>query len=176
MQYYSGIGSRQTPDNICKQMVTFGKNMALKGLTLRSGHADGADKAFEYGCNIIGGPKEIYIPWKNFNQSTSHLYEIPEQAFLVAEQFHPAWNRLKQGAQKLMARNVCQVAGMDLNTPSLFVLCWTPNGSGSGGTGQALRIAKALKIPVFDLGKDDPEQISIDIMKLMEKFNEESGN
>ena len=51
-----------------------------------------------------------------------------------------------------MARNALQVLGTDGQTPVDFIMCWTPNGSGSGGTGQAIRIARALNIPVFDLG------------------------
>lgn len=52
---------------------------------------------------------------------------------------------------KLHARNCYQVLGADLRTPTQFVICWTPRGSGEGGTGQALRIAKAYNIPIFDL-------------------------
>jgi hypothetical protein len=66
---------------------------------------------------------------------------------------HPAWPRLSQGAQRLHARNCHQVLGLDLRTPSAFVVCWTPNGSGSGGTGTAIKLACSRNIPVFDLGK-----------------------
>ena len=53
---------------------------------------------------------------------------------------------------KLQARNCYQVLGEHLNDPVKMVICWTPRGSGSGGTGQAIRLARAYKIPVFDLG------------------------
>lgn len=94
---------------------------------------------------------DIYIPWHGFNGSTSEL--LPSwRSYNIAEKYHPRWDYLNQGGQKLMARNVHQVLGTDLNTPSEFVICWTPNGSGSGGTGQALRLAKDYNIPVFDCG------------------------
>lgn len=51
-----------------------------------------------------------------------------------------------------MLRNTYQVLGPDLKTHSEFVLCWTPSGRGEGGTGQAIRIARAYHIPVYDLG------------------------
>lgn len=40
--------------------------------------------------------------------------------------------------------------GWDLSTLSDFVICYTKGGKGSGGTGQALRIAKVYNVPIFD--------------------------
>jgi len=73
----------------------------------------------------------------------------------MAEKFHPYWHNLSQGARKLQARNNYQVLGWDLNTPSEFIICWTKKGKGQGGAGQAIRIAKAYNIPVFDAGRFD---------------------
>ena len=73
--------------------------------------------------------------------------------FRIAESFHHGWYYLRQFERKLHARNVCQVLGRDLKTPSRCVLCWTRSASGSGGTGQAIRVANAYKIPVFDFAK-----------------------
>jgi hypothetical protein len=39
--------------------------------------------------------------------------------------------------------------------PSRFVLCWTPEGSGSGGTGQALRIARHYGVQIIDAGSSE---------------------
>ena len=55
-------------------------------------------------------------------------------------------------ARKFHARNCYQVLGKDLQSPSNFVLCWTPGGAVTGGTGQALRIAIDRGIPVFNMG------------------------
>jgi hypothetical protein len=95
---------------------------------------------------------EIYIPWKGFNGSLSPLYEIDINALEMASKFHPNWGNLKDSVKRIHARNCYQVLGQDLLSPSLFLICWTPKGSGSGGTGQAIRIANAYDIPVFDLG------------------------
>ena len=149
---YAGIGSRETPTAMQELMVLIGSTLAKRGFTLRSGAADGADIAFETGAKLAGGPTEIYLPWAGFN---NHLHTpcFPgPDAFDLAAEYHPNWASLSQGAMKLMARNSYQVLGEHLNDPVKMVICWTPRGRGSGGTGQAIRIAQAYKIPVFDLG------------------------
>ena len=160
MYHYTGIGARHTPDDILKQMTTLASNLELTGLTLRSGGANGADSAFEAG---ISDPKnaEIYLPWHNFNNNPSALSDIHSEAYEMAKQFHPNWNACSQAARKFPARDCYQILGLDLNTPSDFVLCWTPDGKWIGGTSQALRIAYAYKIPIFNMAdkqwEDDSE-------------------
>lgn len=153
MKYYAGIGSRGTPTHIQEYFGSLAAFLATKGFTLRSGGAQGADKAFEIGCDKVNGSKEIYLPWKNFEKSNSNLIVSNPKAYEIAEQFHPYWQNLKDGAKKLQARNSHQVLGMDLETPSQFVICWTKNGKSQGGTGQAIRIANHYGVPVFDAGK-----------------------
>mgnify|MGYP000949113090 CR=1 FL=1 len=152
MIYYAGIGSRETPIEILNLFEKIGSYLAKNDFILRSGHAGGADQAFERGCDKANGKKEIYLPWRNFEDSNSNLIVQEGKAYEIAEKFHPYWHNLKQGAKKLQARNSHQVLGKDLNTPSNFIICWTKNGKGSGGTGQALRIAKHYNIPIFDAG------------------------
>ena len=148
-------------------MEAAGEALASLGLTLRSGGAYGADTAFEKGCNAANGPKEIYIPWNGFNDRhineggvmplhtpvTEHSCGYPvnyDEAEKLAKDHHPAWNKLSPGIKPLLIRNSYQIMGRDMQSPCLFVLCWTPNGSGQGGTGQAIRIARAHNIPVFE--------------------------
>jgi hypothetical protein len=69
----------------------------------------------------------------------------------LAKEYHPAWGRLTQGGQKLMARNAYQVLGYTLDVPADFIVCWTVKGLKTGGTGQALRMADDYGIPVFNL-------------------------
>lgn len=159
MAAYAGIGSRETPIEVIEAFERLGFWLASKGYILRSGHADGADSAFERGCVRANGTMEIYLPWKGFNESASeYILKQNDEAISIASRFHPAFDRLSQGAQKLQARNSYQVLGYDLNTPSKFVICWTKQGKGSGGTGQAIRLAKKYSIPVFDFGKFDIEE------------------
>jgi hypothetical protein len=115
--------------------------------TLRSGGAPGADTAFELGAIN----KEIYIPWQGFNNSTSELYSLSQEATDIAKSIHTAFNRCTQGAQKLHTRNVYQILGYDLKSPSEFVVCWTKNGKTIGGTATAINLAVSLGIPVYNL-------------------------
>jgi hypothetical protein len=149
--HYTGIGSRETPAHICSVMTDVAGFLEQQGFILRSGHADGADLAFENGV-LVNEHKDIYLPWSGFNGSKSDLFTITGNCYALAAIMHPGWRNLSEPARKLHARNCYQVLGTDLNTPSKFVLCWTPSGSGSGGTGQALRIAKVNDIPIFDFG------------------------
>lgn len=151
-KFYAGIGSRETPEDFLRLFRSAAKHLAQNNYTLRSGGADGADMAFETGCKQVNGPMEIYIPWPGFNNNSSPLSNIPDWAYKLAAQTHPAWERCSQGGRKLHARNCMQMFGQDGNTPVEFVICWTPQGSGSGGTGQALRLAQRHNITVFDAG------------------------
>ena len=148
--YYTGIGSRRTPPDICEKLRDLAAWFEREGFVLRSGGADGADAAFEAGVSD-DAMKEIYLPWRLFNNNTSPLCSVDEAALKMAENFHPAWHRCKPAVRKIHARNCYQVLGKSLNMPSLFVICWTPDGKDSGGTGQALRVARAHDIPVLNL-------------------------
>lgn len=171
---YAGIGSRRAKNKILSACATAGISLATMGLTLRSGAAYGCDAAFEQGCDEACGTKEIYIPWGGFNARSIHepgvigkemiTYHLAEK---VAKAHHPKWSALTPVMKNIMARNSYQVLGQDLESPVLFVLCWTPNGSGQGGTGQAIRIAKAHDIPVFDMGRMAFEDIDTEIRNLL---------
>lgn len=150
---YCGIGSRSCPNEFLDYFTLAGSFLAIEGLTLRSGGANGCDKAFEDGCNAVGGKKEIYLPWNGFNGSKSNLVVKDQRAFDIAKKYHPYWYNLKDGAKKLQARNSHQVLGWDLKSPTNFILCWTKNGEMVGGTSQALRIAEDYNIPIFNFGK-----------------------
>jgi len=158
MKFYAGIGSRETPPDILALMTKVAQYLSSQDYTLRSGGADGADTAFERGA---GDKKEIYLPWKGFNKSRSQLYNVPEQALLVASKIHPAWDKCTQAARKLHGRNILQVLGADLNTPVEFVLCWTKDGKEIGGTATAMRLAREKEIPVFNFAiKSDLEKLA----------------
>ena len=156
MKTYAGIGSRRTPERVLAHMAKIAARLSELGWSLNSGGADGADLAFAYGA----GEKTVFLPWPGFNGQMGTVAADPA-AMAIAEQFHPAWERLSAGARKLMARNVHQILGVDLQTPVKFVICWTPDGAETrttiqtGGTGQAIRVAIAHGIPVFNLANAD---------------------
>lgn len=148
MKYYTGIGSRSTPQDVAQLMRDVATYLSSIGYTLRSGGADGADLAFQSGST----DSEIFLPWPNFNNAKEGIICRHYLAIELAKRFHPNYSNLSTGAKKLMHRNSHQLFGINMDTPSDFVICWTPNGNGGGGTGQALRIAKHYNIPIFDIG------------------------
>ncbi len=154
-KYYAGIGSRETPSNILDEITYIAKILNEKDYVLRSGGAIGADNAFKNGAGL---KCKIYTPWNDYN-NLEYKYPIPDEAFKIASELHPVWSKLTQGIKKLMARNVLQILGEDLNNKSLFVICWTPDGakefnevtSKTGGTGLAIKLARNNNIPVYNL-------------------------
>lgn len=151
---YAGIGSRSTPTEVITVMEEIAQRLAENGWLLRSGAADGADSAFERGCSRANGEKEIWLPWRNFNGSTSGHSSPSEDAIKMASEIHPHWDALSQGAQKLHARNCHQVLGWGLDDPVDIVICWTEGGQAIGGTRTALMIAKRHNIRVCNLAVD----------------------
>lgn len=170
MKAYAGIGSRNTPEDIKLIMMKLGFIYASKGYVLRSGGANGADAAFEHGAlqwadfhNVQRKYlAEIFLPWPSFNQRLANEAEYIHYAPCIdtphkramANHFvnthHPAPHALGRN-RALMERNSCQVLGRDLNSPSMFIVCWTADGSDTGGTGFAIRMAKEVNVNVFNL-------------------------
>lgn len=151
----AGIGSRETPPLILREMITIGEQCRSRGIWVRSGRAPGADQAFETGAQerCI-----VYLPWRGFEEgfyssARTHVVTADEYVALRkhAARFHPAWAKLSQGAQRLIARDSAQVMGIGLTSPVDAVICWTKDGGPTGGTGQAIRIAKAANIPVLNM-------------------------
>lgn len=150
--FYTGVGSRECPVHVGQFMSKVAQFLYTEGYILRSGGAPGADSFFENGVTDPAG-KEIFLPSKGFNGNLSPLYERPsEEAFAIAEKIHPAWKACKPYAKILHARNVYQVLGRDLNTPSKFLICWTARGEAKGGTRTAIKLAEQNEIPVLNLG------------------------
>lgn len=164
--YYSGIGSRQTPQHIIDNMIITAEWLATEGYILRSGNANGADVAFGIGCDSVNGSSEIYLPYKNFNggcRNSLHVSNkrILKQATQIMKTLKPktyTWNAKNTPYHQ---RNVFQVLGVNLNTPSKFVICYTATGAeseheiltmqDSSGTSTAIVLADRLGIPVINM-------------------------
>ena len=170
--FYTGIGSRVISEEERSIIQRVAGYLLTKGFTLRSGHALGSDEAFEVGTYDKGNTAkeiylsnypEIYIPWKNFKgancptklisleDTSSEFVSLAED---IVKEVHPYWHNLKQGARKLHTRNVSQVLGQDLNTPSKFLLfCSDESDKGvvSGGTATAVNLARKWNIPCFNI-------------------------
>jgi len=146
--------------------------LAKEGMVLRSGGADGADTAFERGADQGAGGKEIFLPWRGFNDHPSRLYQIPRKAYALVDQYHVGAPRMKQSVRKLMARNCQQILGQHLDDHARFVICWTPGGLGGGGTGFGLKLAHIFGIDHFDIGsyqEQELDAVRYDLYRFIEK-------
>lgn len=159
-KHYTGIGSRLTPGNIIDLIKQYSHSLSKNGYVLRSGGAIGADIAFESAS--LTDSREIYLPWRNFNRFG---YEDDvsivacdlnnyDEAIEIAKRIHPAWNKLNEPSKLLHTRNVYQVLGKDLSTPSEFLVCWANVDIADvpiGGTRTAYVLAKELGVPTYNL-------------------------
>jgi hypothetical protein len=159
MKWYAGIGSRSAPHDVLKDIHAIGCRATHCGWGLRSGAAKGCDATFESACDELDGPKQIFLPWARFNGHMSELYNSAPLADKIAASIHPTYNRLTPASMKLIARNMHQVLGPNLDDPVRCVVCWTPDGcetfdtygKSTGGTGSAIALASIHGIPVFNL-------------------------
>lgn len=139
-KFFAGIGARSTPDKYLQIMGNISALFTREGFMLRSGGADGADKAFEEVASL----SQIMRP----EHATS-------EALKMAELYHPHWKVCSPFARQLLARNCQIILGEDLNAPVSFVVCWTPGGKIFGGTGHSIRIAQANNIKVYNLAIEE---------------------
>lgn len=141
--YYAGIGSRTTPQDVCNLMTRLAVSLEAKGYKLRSGGADGADKAFERGVRDTAN-KEIFRP-----------KDATIEAIQLASEVHPAWHHCNDYARRLHGRNSQIILGRNLDVPVKFVICWTPKGNEVGGTALGMRLATKRGITVYNLADGD---------------------
>jgi hypothetical protein len=170
---YAGIGSRGAPAATLELIESIAARLARGGWVLRTGLSPGADQAFYRGALAGGGEIELYLPWPGFCAEARRqgegfrVRELPRPspaAYALAARFHRAWDgrawtQLGEGERALLARDVYQVLGAQLDAPAACVVCWTPDGGLDGsdprgeGTGQALRIAHHYGVPVYNIAR-----------------------
>ncbi len=184
---YTGIGSRETPDEVCQLFRDVGYHQCARGLVLRSGGADGADEAFYQGAiaypDFCSSAAEIFIPWNGFKRNQHlPLYEDPKRGIYDASRFENyeeakalafrargSFEGLGQGGIRLHTRNAYQVLGRTLNKPSRTVVCWAQpvgrKGAVKGGTNTAVQIALERGIRIINAYKDEDRRFLEDWVK-----------
>lgn len=171
----TGIGSRSTPRKILREMVAIGEWCLENGVLVRSGHAEGADYAFEQGAeeNCIA-----YLPWSSFGRErkmfgTPVVFDKqpkPIQGLLkdIADTHHPVWSDLTWGIKKIIARNVCQVRGhVGKAIVSKACVYWTFAGNTQGGTVFTRDLASHYSVPCFNMQE---YKTAAEIIKNLEKL------
>lgn len=133
---YTGIGSRDIPDNKMQQLEFLAIILEKMGYCVRTGDAIGSDFCFRNKIKHC----QVYT----VNDADKFCREI-------AKRIHPNWNSMKKYSQDLHARNCKQVLGDKLIEPSMFLLCYTKNGEIKGGSRTAIILAQENNIPVFNI-------------------------
>lgn len=152
---YAGIGARKTPQDILDYMGEQARILQSKGLILRTGDAQGADKAFRDAAEH----KLVYTPNQHIEQwARDEVSSVCDTEYV----------QMKDHTRNLLARNMYQLFGSgtskNAKQPSKFVLYWSlPSpewGTGfhndnyhncSGGTRYAVRAACKAGVPTFNL-------------------------
>ncbi len=159
---YVGTGNRDTPEVVLKQMHQLAAELSQFGYVLRSGGLDGPDLAFEAGSKET----ELHLPWRDFNQRKAFSYFNGPENKVLAKMFQPTFDGLKPAIQAFLCKNVRCIMGKDLKSPARFIVIWSTDGAehsrdivqATGAMAHLIKIASAMKIPVFNLGKQGAEQ------------------
>lgn len=147
------IGTREPTDHQMSEILKRLQELDPKQHAIISGCAYGVDcyaltHAHSMGFQTIG-----ILPWATYNKDVhsvcTHIKTIDEfnegphkAAYNSVFRYHPAPDNLSQGVLKLHARNYGIVAW------AVKVIAAPSKKPGGGGTGQGMRIAEGLNIPL----------------------------
>lgn len=137
---YAGIGSRRTPPAILSMMEDVAEELARRGWFLRSGGAEGADLAFERGCDRAGGEKEIFLIDGEFTADEKKISSLTG--------FGAVWGATEDWLH--VVKNCRILFGKNLDEPVGLVLFWDDFG---GATQGVVDIAKRNGIPAIPIGE-----------------------
>lgn len=148
------IGTRNPAPQAAKWAENFGEDITRYGFTLRSGHAEGMDIAFEKGARRNKNPNlEIFVTGKKHDFDDLLIITKEEKEFclrILHESKICHWqDKLDDYTLALYARNVQQVLGKDLSKASDGVVYFTQvdkNFRPTGGTRIAVQLAEYFGI------------------------------
>ena len=160
----TGIGSRNTPTNVLLAMEQIGAWCKKNKIYVRSGHADGADYAFEKGAQEY---TLVYLPWNTFNSQLPILgkhIEFPSEDLRllsfckqIVNDCHPAADKLTNIHWKFMIRNVLQLSGYQQTHYSSAVVLYADvrddifgKEQVQGGSNLVFQFARKRGIPIFN--------------------------
>lgn len=125
------------------------------GWELVTGNAKGIDSIARDTWNRTCPERvTLVLPWLGYNREKIHLanrvvvYSGQGKWYESVRQYHPAFDRLTDYEVKLHARNYGIIELADA------VIAFPEDGKESGGTGQGIRVARALKKRLFVLPED----------------------
>lgn len=146
---YTGIGARN-PKIAVQEIINYiSATLAKKDYILYSGGAPGCQTCFEKGCDENYGMKNIFIPWKGYNNSTSPLVSWGRKVTPTSSPLVTKWEQMAPEIRYIHIRNIQLLLGYNLDKPTKFVISWFPYLSYEYGT--IMKYAKHFNIPVFNI-------------------------
>ncbi len=146
---YTGMGARN-PKNTIKEVIEYiAATLAEKDFILYSGGSPGCQVCFEKGCDKKNGMKNIFIPWKDYNNSNSPLISWGRKLTSATEPLVNDWKRMAPEVRYLHIRNTQMLLGYNLDKPSKLIICWFPYLSYEYGT--IVNYANLFHIPIFNI-------------------------
>lgn len=157
--------NQDIPESILPMLEALTTKLNELGYTVRIGGNKGIEEFIEDKMQR----KEVHLPWRNFNEKESKLTFNTKQAFILAKQFSPVYDRLPDSVKAFLARNVRLILGNNLKSPLLFLITWSKDGVESakhrtaqtGNVGHVIAMADMLRVPIFNLSKSS----SVDRLK-----------
>lgn len=156
--WFAGVGSRDTPEDVCKLMQKLAVVFYALGYGLSSGDARGADRAFWEGALLssfyrkIGARIYLCDEWvrgrkadpKNFFYNAQRFPTF-EKAKQMALEARGSFHGLDEWGINLHSRNVMQIHGASLQDKVEYLVYWAiPVGKKEkvkGGTNTSLQLA-----------------------------------
>lgn len=162
------VGSRALTEQDAERIQIIGQLLLQLGVAGASGNALGNDKEWDKYIFV-----QHFLPWNGYNDGYDG-YETKDAQFLsiescpevllmearrIAEDHHPAWDRLKRGGRAMHTRNVFQALGTSLSPETmadLTIYCAEESQARvvKGGTRTAVEISRSYGIPTFNLRFD----------------------
>lgn len=157
MEYkaYAANGDKNTPEEMIETMTKLAKELDDMGFTLRTNGGLVVGTTFENASTR----KEIYLPWKKFNDKVGYMHKVSPAAIELAIRFFSKLADMKDYMKNIVGSNSHMMLGENLRDPVKFLVVWTPDGvedgtkvtAKTGYTSNCIKIATASKIPVFNL-------------------------
>lgn len=157
---YAGIGNPKAPPNIVAKCTELGKYLDSKNFTLRTG---GGNTEVEEAFEATTENKELFLPWKKFNDKESKISHYDPCIAAIAQKLQPGYEGLEFWRQSFFNRTVGLMLGKNGKSPVRLLICWSQDGveqakdrlATTGFIGIAISTAAQLRIPVFNLKNED---------------------
>lgn len=168
------VGPRKITPNEERVVYLIGRWLFSNGFGIRSGLAVGSDINFyngylskareeivKFNKSDLNGKVEMYVPkFKDWQRKPDAFTYCPpeeviwEECLTIASDIHPNWEACDDYARRLHGRNIPQVLGRDLKSPSkALVTCVKEISTGRrlGGTNTAYNLAYKRNIAIINV-------------------------